>query len=526
MAPTGRAVPLKDRTDREFNIIALGGGLLAFNGGYMNATTTGGFRSLSTVPMTGTAISVAMRLAEGDFNAMSTSLGILVCCMTGAAVSGYLVPNRTFYLGSPYGRIFKFGTLVLIGAALVDLFYPVSIISYLMVAFVAGLQNGMTSRYSGNILRTTHISGSVTDMGLIIGRIFHGEKTNRWKIIINVVLVTSFFIGVCVASYTQDLLLDYQLFVNVVLFGLIGLCFTVFVKQEKEYRPFLRFMGCLRPKEKTAELENAEIPAECKDAESGESSAKALDIPNTNSDADAMPGSEIDSATGVSIGAPTDAEGLRDPELEPQETGVVASEAVEIEMISSGLALGVDTGDTLPSHPLSPVNPGDQKDNSSTTPRKQGIMPSVWSFEFISPPASPTGAPIDWNDAEVTKAAIAAKKANWSYTMLLGGILMLCLNAGFMNGTSIMSSQGLKTTHISGTMTKVGLNMASDNYGLASVRAFQCFFYWVGSIICGMIVPSDFYSMKVTLFIFYKSYLLSCIYIYPPPTLPCVLKLY
>jgi hypothetical protein len=68
--------------------------------------------------------------------------------IAGGAISGYLVPQRTFYLGTDYGRIFKAGSLVLAAAAITNMLQPDSIFIYLLAAMSSGIQNGMTSRSS------------------------------------------------------------------------------------------------------------------------------------------------------------------------------------------------------------------------------------------------------------------------------------------------------------------------------------------------------------------------------------------
>ena len=99
MAPgTGvpKAVPLKDRSERDFAIITLGGTLLAFNGGMLNATTVSGARSLSTAPMTGTSTNIGVGLGSGDFDLVGISVGIILSNMIGAALSGFVVPTALF----------------------------------------------------------------------------------------------------------------------------------------------------------------------------------------------------------------------------------------------------------------------------------------------------------------------------------------------------------------------------------------------------------------------------------------------
>jgi Protein of unknown function (DUF1275) len=52
-----------------------------------------------------------------------------------------------------------------------------------MLAMACGMQNGMTTRYSGAVVRTTHLTGMFTDMGLLIGHLLRSDRDfqDMWK---------------------------------------------------------------------------------------------------------------------------------------------------------------------------------------------------------------------------------------------------------------------------------------------------------------------------------------------------------
>jgi uncharacterized membrane protein YoaK (UPF0700 family) len=114
--------------------------------GMLNATTVGSDRQMTSQPMTGTSTMIGISVAEGDSSVFGDKIGILLFHILGACVSGYLVPHRTFYMGSDYGRLLKISLVVLTGAFLVSKFTPDSIFWYYLVAFAGGVQNAMTSK--------------------------------------------------------------------------------------------------------------------------------------------------------------------------------------------------------------------------------------------------------------------------------------------------------------------------------------------------------------------------------------------
>jgi uncharacterized membrane protein YoaK (UPF0700 family) len=138
--------PLHERHIHEFLAIAFGGWLLSLNSGMVNCTTTLLPKSFSTTPMTGASTNVGIGLGSGNFVQFGQNVGIILAHIAGGAISGYLVPKRTFYLGSDYGRIFKAGSVVLAVASILSILAPDTLFIYLFAAMSSGIQNGLTSR--------------------------------------------------------------------------------------------------------------------------------------------------------------------------------------------------------------------------------------------------------------------------------------------------------------------------------------------------------------------------------------------
>ena len=53
----------------------------------------------------------------------------------------------------------------------------------------------VTSKYSGNAVRTTHLTGASTDMGIALGHILKGRHEEWWKVQMHGIAVVGFFIG-------------------------------------------------------------------------------------------------------------------------------------------------------------------------------------------------------------------------------------------------------------------------------------------------------------------------------------------
>lgn len=153
--------------------------LLAFNAGAVNA---GGFLVLHmyTSHMTGFASQLADGLVLGNPVLWLNALGALLAFVMGAAVSAVLVHwGRQHRLHSVYALpltleaalMFPFG---LMGAITLTWDTPFALpITVLLLAFIMGLQNAVASKTSGGSIRTTHMTGNITDVGIELGKMLY-----------------------------------------------------------------------------------------------------------------------------------------------------------------------------------------------------------------------------------------------------------------------------------------------------------------------------------------------------------------
>ena len=144
--------------------------------------------------------------SENDTYAVITLFLILVMFIAGAATSGATIHHPSFDLERPYGRsLMAIGSLFLIAAFL----EPYSAMTALPVAaFASGFQNALATRYRGIVLRTTHVTGIILDLGQSIGMRMAGNLVERWKIWLHFFLFASFLagglIGILIDSATGD----------------------------------------------------------------------------------------------------------------------------------------------------------------------------------------------------------------------------------------------------------------------------------------------------------------------------------
>ncbi|MEO5660710.1 MAG: YoaK family protein [Polaromonas sp.] len=186
------------------------GALLAFNAGAINA---GGFLlvSLYTSHMTGFASMVADNLVLGNMKLVLAAAGALLAFTTGAATTAVLVNwARQRHVRSEYALPLLVEALLLLVFGLLggtmNHQTPFAVpLTVLVLSFTMGLQNALVSKISSSQIRTTHMTGIVTDLGIELGKMFYWNRmgsplasrvrANRIKLRLFATLLTAFIVG-------------------------------------------------------------------------------------------------------------------------------------------------------------------------------------------------------------------------------------------------------------------------------------------------------------------------------------------
>lgn len=184
------------------------GAFLAFVAG---ATNAGGFLAVGqyTSHMTGLLSSIADSLVLGQLTLAIAAAGAVVAFVGGAMTTAILVNwGLRRRLHSAYGLPLFLESVALLvfgvaGASIgvyEPLFLPLTVV---LLCFIMGLQNAVITKISKAEIRTTHVTGLVTDIGIELGKLLYinpresGEPVlaNRRKLRIHTVLVSCFFVG-------------------------------------------------------------------------------------------------------------------------------------------------------------------------------------------------------------------------------------------------------------------------------------------------------------------------------------------
>ncbi len=173
--------------------VLAGGWALAFVAGIINVVGLLGFEHQAVTHLTGTTSMLAAALASNDFSAAGHFAVIIGSFVAGTVLSGYLVQDSALQLGRRYG------VALLLESALLCVAVPLldhqSMCGIYAASCACGLQNAMVSTYSGSTVRTTHISGMITDLGIFLGHAMRGLPVDARRLRLCYLIISGFLCG-------------------------------------------------------------------------------------------------------------------------------------------------------------------------------------------------------------------------------------------------------------------------------------------------------------------------------------------
>lgn len=192
------------------------GVVLTFVAGALNA---GGFLAVGqyTSHMTGIVSSAADNLVLGNIG-LTVMAGLsLFSFMAGAATTAWLVNYaKRNSVRNIYSAPLRIEATLLLFFGIVSTTVPlheiVSIsLTAILLCFTMGLQNALVTKISNAEIRTTHITGLVTDIGIELGKLIYWNRdngvsghtvlANRTRLRVHGALTLSFFVGGVIGAF-------------------------------------------------------------------------------------------------------------------------------------------------------------------------------------------------------------------------------------------------------------------------------------------------------------------------------------
>lgn len=173
---------------------------LAAIAGATNAVAWLGSQHKGITHVTGALTEASTRAASLNLMSVLHSLAVVGAFLVGAIVSGLLVHDGAIKLGRRYGVGLLLEALLLCLAYVVRDHRGAAVSDYL-AASACGLQNALATSFSGTVLRTTHMTGVVTDLGLLLGHAMRKKKVEWGKLWIYLCLLSGFSVGGIVGAF-------------------------------------------------------------------------------------------------------------------------------------------------------------------------------------------------------------------------------------------------------------------------------------------------------------------------------------
>lgn len=140
---------------------------LAFTAGMINAVALLGFSHQAATHVTGLFSHLTIHLYDHDFAAALNFAEIIFSFFCGAFLCGLIIRDTHFQVGRRYGFALALEALLLFASAWA--FSRGWYAGMAAASVAAGLQNALVSHFSGAVVRTTHMTGILTDLGVLLG---------------------------------------------------------------------------------------------------------------------------------------------------------------------------------------------------------------------------------------------------------------------------------------------------------------------------------------------------------------------
>ena len=171
----------------------IGAAALACVAGIVNVVGFLGFEHQAITHLTGNTSLLGAAVASGDARTALHLSGTMAAFVAGAMLSGLIIQDSVLRLGRRYGVVLGLESALLLAA--VPLFQRQHLLGPLCAAMACGLQNAMATTYSGAVVRTTHVSGMFTDLGIMLGHAIRGLPAARRRLGLCVLVIGWFFAG-------------------------------------------------------------------------------------------------------------------------------------------------------------------------------------------------------------------------------------------------------------------------------------------------------------------------------------------
>ncbi len=206
--------------------VEYGSFLLALVAGLVNSIGLLGFKHQSISHLSGTATLLGTGVVNATFTNVLHLLIILLSFLVGASISGYFLRNGALKLGRNYSSLLSLEAIFLIAS--IYFLTRDSLYGHYLASAACGLQNALASTYSGAVIRTTHVTGIFTDLGIMIGTKLRGEPFDKRKALLFILIIIGFVFGGVLGAYSFSVFKFQALFIPAGICLMLAVCYSIY----------------------------------------------------------------------------------------------------------------------------------------------------------------------------------------------------------------------------------------------------------------------------------------------------------
>jgi uncharacterized membrane protein YoaK (UPF0700 family) len=199
---------------------------LACVAGMVNVVGLLGFEHQAITHLTGTTSMLGAAVAALDGRAALHFAAAIGSFVAGTTISGFIIQDSALQLGRRYGVALLLASVLLCLA--VPLLKHDSVFGLYAASCACGLQNAMVSTYSGAVVRTTHVSGMFTDLGISLGHALRGLPVDAKRLRLCVTIISAFLCGGIAGAAAFHRLGYFALLIPGGLMAVTGLAYSLY----------------------------------------------------------------------------------------------------------------------------------------------------------------------------------------------------------------------------------------------------------------------------------------------------------
>jgi len=199
---------------------------LALLAGITNSVGLLGFQHQSISHLSGTATLLGTQLLA--FNDSTWHLlYIVISFVLGSSLSSLIVGCTALKLGRRYNFALLLESFLLFSAMFV--LNEGSQWGHYFASAACGLQNGLVTTYSGAVVRTTHVTGVLTDLGIMLGMKLKGEAIHHRRLALYLFIIFGFIIGGVIGGFSFPMLGINTLAIPATLCALLAFSYSLYL---------------------------------------------------------------------------------------------------------------------------------------------------------------------------------------------------------------------------------------------------------------------------------------------------------